>query len=313
MENRTRILFVLQHLIENSNSDHPCSGNSIVEAYFNCYGNTATLKTIYQDITDLTEAGFPIRRKRRGFYLDGLLFDNSQLYLLSEMVCDSKYLSELEQKWLINQLASLTNKYDRKLLENKLDNSTKGNEGSLKNVDLLLEAIKSKCLISFRYYDLGIKKEKLYRHHQYQLYPLDIVVNQSQCYLIGYQKKYNSINKYRLEKIDRIVLDQAKTIEVAYDRSEYLKHNFSMFQAQRVNVNLFCQKGYLDYLFNQFNDEIIIVKQLDEGYLCNISVALSQTFFAGVFTFGGKIKIISPDTVKHQFIQYCQKMIEIHR
>ena len=88
MENRTRIIFVLKYLIDNSNINHPCSANSIIEAYYNNFGQSATLKTIYQDISDLISSGFDIKRKRRGFYIENVLFSISQLYMISEMIND---------------------------------------------------------------------------------------------------------------------------------------------------------------------------------------------------------------------------------
>lgn len=313
MENRTRIIFVLKYLIDNSNINHPCSGNSIIEAYYNNFGQSATLKTIYQDISDLISSGFDIKRKRRGFYIENVLFSISQLYLISEMINDNGYLKINERNLLIEKLFNLTNKYDREILQ-KRSLSIENNETPIiNNIDILLQAIAQKCLVSFRYYDLGIKKEKMYRHHLYQLYPLDIVISNSQCYLIGYQKKYNSINKYRVEKIEKIILQPDKKITIDYDRKEYLKKNFSMYQGEIVNVNLYCKKGFLDYLYNQFEQEIIISKQLEQGYICNISLPLTVTFFSTIFSFDGNITIISPQNVKDQFIQYCHKMIEIHQ
>ena len=86
-----------------------------------------------------------------------------------------------------------------------------------------------------------------------------------------------------------------------------------MYQGEIVNVNLYCKKGFLDYLYNQFEQEIIISKQLEQGYICNISLPLTVTFFSTIFSFDGNITIISPQNVKDQFIQYCHKMIEIHQ
>ena len=81
------------------------------------------------------------------------------------MINYNGYLKINERNLLIEKLSNLTSKYDREILK-KHSLSLENNETPIiNNIDILLQAIAQKCLVSFRYYDLGIKKEKMYRHH----------------------------------------------------------------------------------------------------------------------------------------------------
>ena len=87
LENRTRILRILQILQTETDQEHPIT---IVEII-------GVLKERQQDIAAMIEAGYPVvavRSTQNRYYIEDRLFDLSELKLLVDAVESGKFITQ---------------------------------------------------------------------------------------------------------------------------------------------------------------------------------------------------------------------------
>ena len=102
------------------------------------------------------------------------------------------------------------------------------------------------------------------------------------------------------------ILDEsAENIEtVTYEKfnlGNYSKKVFQMYTGQTETITLLCKNNVINAVIDKFGENVMIIKNDDETFTANITVKVSPTFFAWIFTFSGSMKIISPESVKEKF------------
>ena len=102
------ILRILQILYKYSDVNHPLTQEDIAKYLSNDYGIVLERKSIGNNIALLRdEAGFDIVSEKRGSYLDGREFEDSELKLLIDSVLYSRYIMPKHAKDLIEKLSAL--------------------------------------------------------------------------------------------------------------------------------------------------------------------------------------------------------------
>lgn len=82
-----------------------------------------------------------------------------------------------------------------------------------------------------------------------------------------------------------------------FDPAAYVHQVFGMFGADIQRVKLLCKNSTMRSVVDRFGEEVQTAV-VDEGYFqATVDVAPSPPFFAWVFTFGGKIRIMEPDEI----------------
>ena len=88
-----------------------------------------------------------------------------------------------------------------------------------------------------------------------------------------------------------------------------MKNTFDMFGGDTKKVSLLCDNSVINAILDRFGEDVNIRKNNNDTFVVSVSVNVSPTFFAWVFTFGGKIKIASPESVSEEFTEVAKKMI----
>ncbi len=310
MSNKKRIMLVLEYLKENTNYENGVNAEVLI-TYLKTQGIEVERKTIYNDVKQLDEMGYSIDKNKDGYYFDDVLFEASELRVLIDMVKASTFLSEKTSSEIIDKLSSLTNKFNRKII-NSGDYLNKKTQYAdlLVNVEKLLEAINQRKEIRFRYYDLDEKKKKKYRGKSYNYYPINMLVDDDKYYLICYGEKYKGFNTFRLDKMDSIVILDKTYGDIEFDVNEYMRQTFGMFSGERMSVKLKFEQRLFSEIDNQFGEEMILTSKDGNNYYCVANINVSPTFFSWVFGYNGKIKILGPEKVKQQYLEMCNRAIE---
>ncbi len=310
MSNKKRIMLVLEYLKENTDYDNGVNAEVLI-SYLKTQSIDVERKTIYNDVKQLDEMGYSIGKNKDGYYYDDEMFEASELRVLIDMVKASTFLSVKTSSEIIEKLSTLTNKFNREII-NSGDYLNKKTEYAdlLVNVEKLLEAISQKKAIRFRYYDLDEKRKKKYRGRNYTYYPINMLVDDDRYYLIGYGEKYKSFNNLRLDKMDSIEILDKSYDEIEFDVNEYMRQTFGMFSGEKMSVRLKFDKKLFSEIDSQFGEEMILTAKDGENFYCEANINVSPTFFSWVFGFNGQIKILGPEKVKQQYLQMCYKVIE---
>ena len=74
-----------------------------------------------------------------------------------------------------------------------------------------------------------------------------------------------------------------------------------MYDGGDCTVTLRCDNSVMKDVIDRFGEGVKTIPLDDMSFLAEVDVSVSQTFFAWVFAFAGKIKIVEPQKVKSDF------------
>lgn len=88
----------------------------------------------------------------------------------------------------------------------------------------------------------------------------------------------------------------------------YLKSIIAMYDGRMERVRLKCEADMMKVIIDRFGADVH-TEPLDDGFIVEVNVSVSPTFFGWVFGFAGKIKIISPQSVADEYKKALKKAI----
>lgn len=176
-------------------------------------------------------------------------------------------------------------------------------------MDKLHYAINNNQKISFKYYEYNIEKKKQLRNDgkDYIVSPYGLTVSDENYYVIAHYPKYSGLTHFRVDRmadidiLDEKITDIKSVTDEKLNLGEYSKKMFNMFSGDTEIVKLECANKLINPIIDRFGEEVNIHKADDDKFIVTAKVNVSPTFFAWVFTFEGKMKIIEPDNVVKQF------------
>jgi len=303
---KLKLLYLMKILLEQTDEEHPMSVPQLI-AELKRYDVSAERKSIYDDLECLRLFGLDIcsvKSKSYGYFVASRDFELPELKLLVDSVQASKFITKKKSLELISKIESLAGKYAATKLRRQVyvTNRVKTvNEQIYYNVDKIYEAISENRQITFRYFELDVDKQKVYRKDGglYCESPLALSWDDENYYMIVYKKKYGNFAHYRVDKMDSIELcDEKRDLpEQDFDLSEYTKSVFSMFGGKAVNVSVKFENSLAGVVFDRFGTDIPTMRVDENHFVCNLNVAVSPVFLGWFVGFGSKAEILSPDFV----------------
>ena len=85
-----------------------------------------------------------------------------------------------------------------------------------------------------------------------------------------------------------------------------------MYDGEEEKVRLLCNAEFMKYIVDRFGEGVNTARSKDnEGaFIATVDVALSPTFYAWVFQFGGEVKILSPKKAVNEIKEMAEAIIE---
>jgi len=170
--------------------------------------------------------------------------------------------------------------------------------------------------LSFRYFNYDYKKKKQYRNGglPYDVIPVALVWNNDNYYLVAYRTGVGQIRHFRVDKMDGVALSEAltpseKKLVKEYDRSRFSRVIFDMFGGDAVRVEISCTEELVNSMLDRFGLDLVLRKGENGECLFNVEVELSPTFFAWVSTFGGDVKLLSPQSAVDGFREHIERIM----
>lgn len=317
---KMKALYIMDYLMRNTDEEHPAPMRDIL-AYLESCGISAERKSIYSDIEGLQLFGVDILSCTKGYYVVSREFELPELKMLVDCVSASKFITEKKSEKLIKKIESLASRHEAGKLHRQVyiaDRIKAGNEEIYRSVDTLSEAINEKRKISFRYFEYGIDKKPKYRNggNEYIVSPYSLTVSDENYYLIAHYPKHEDLTHFRVDRMSDIVIidevqDSAESIMGEnFSIGEYSKKLFSMFSGESSRVEIICENRVMNSVIDRFGKDVFVLKVDDEHFKVTVSVDLSPTFFAWIFTFGGKMRISAPEEAKEKFNEIIKKFME---
>ena len=92
-----------------------------------------------------------------------------------------------------------------------------------------------------------------------------------------------------------------------FDLSEEIQSKFLMFGEASEQVTLSCTYDVMDRIIDRFGEDIKINPKDDKCFEVMVEVSVGSTFFSWIFNYGGKIRIVAPESVKSEFDKMLHK------
>ncbi len=306
---KLKLPYLMKIMLEQTDEEHPITVPQIIEELAK-YDISAERKSVYSDLEALSLFGLDIvsqRGKTHGYFVASRDFELPELKLLVDSVQSSKFITHKKSMSLISKIEKLTSRGNARKLHRQVfvTNRVKTlNEQIYYNVDKIQEAIISGKQISFLYFDINPKKQKVYRKDGglYRESPVSLTWDDENYYMITYKERYKSFTHFRVDKMDKIQICDEDIIYPPneFDLAAYTKTVFSMFGGEETEVTVKFKNNLAGAVFDRFGTNIPIIQSDDEHFVCRIKVAVSPHFLSWIISFGNRAEIISPNEVVDQ-------------
>ena len=304
-ESQYGLLLLQRYLYEHTDDQHPASVADIL-AFWQEYGIQAGRKSVYSAIEVLQSNGMDIvcvKSTQNRYFVGERLFELPELKLLVDAVESSRFITEKKSTALIKKLGHLTSTAQAEQLDRRIymgGTPKPENESIYYNVDTIHNAVQKKQQITFQYFEYTPKKEKILKHdgYKYRFSPYAMIWNRDCYYAVGWSEKHGKIAQFRVDRMTAVEpLEQTAVQTLDFDPAEYVRKIFGMYPDDLCTVELLCENEVMRSVIDRFGEEVSTVTADDGHFKAIVEVAPSPPFFAWVFTFCGKIRIVGPAEV----------------
>ena len=145
------------------------------------------------------------------------------------------------------------------------------------------------------------------------LSPFGIVYG-ANVYLIGVEGDKPDPYVYRLHKVTDIELTEEKSDKRDFDIKEYANRSFGVYQNEIIKVELRFSKEVAEDVLNYNFHPTQKVKQNDDGTVTvKFKASGELEILWHIFRWGDKVQIISPKSLKKEYVEYLENVLEVQK
>ena len=324
-DHRLRLLYLYQLLQKYTDADHSLSTPEILERMRSEYGISTHRTTLPEDIDLLRAAGVEIiaeRRQRIHYYLEGRLFSQPELRLLTDAVRSSRFITEAKSRDLINKLGKLTSEPEAETVFRPVhipSGVKSDNEKIYYIADTIGKAMTENRKIQFHYYDYDGNKRKILRNNglPYTVSPYDLIWDGDFYYLTGYCDERQEVRVFRVDRIfscPEIKEEKLLPRPADYDVERYTSEVFRMYATQEAEVvQLLCNNRVMRGVIDQFGTDVKTCTCDNEHFRAKVRVCASPNFYRWVFGWDGLIQIEYPAHIREEYAEMLRRALNVHR
>ena len=318
---KIKLLKLVELLHQETDEDHPMRTGVICEK-LRAMNITCDRRTLHKDMKMLNEHGYEVMNELVGhelaYYISDRSFSIPELKVLIDAVQAASFVTDKKTSELIDKIANLGGSHRAEILkENIVRFNTRkhSNESIYYIIGYLEDAIQKNHKIIFRYFDLNEVGEKVYRRdgHHYVVEPVGLVFNEDNYYLLIYSSKHKNTANYRVDRMDSVeVIDEDITNEAKLLRDNVaamMESSFKMFGGQTVKAVLEFDDCLIGAVYDKFGEDITMQRIAEHTISAKVKVQISPTFFGWLFQFGKKMSIISPVSLREEYLQRLNELL----
>ena len=319
-------LYLQQLFLERTDKTHFVRMPEI-KKYLEEKGINADRRTIYSAISLLSDVDFNIvgvqEKGNYKYHLPERQFDSNEIKILIDSVSASKFLTEKKSRELIKKLKTLGSSFDNESFNRRvlLDKRVKSmNDRIFKNLDSIYAAISMNSQITFQYvrWNPERKLDLLRSGKEFAASPYAVSLSDDNYYLVAFDKRTNGLRHYRIDKMQSIKLTyetrEGKEHFKSFDMVEYSKKTFGMFGGVEESISIEAPNNLAGVFIERFGDSVRLRPSFEnkECFIARFTICISPQFFGWLVGLGGKIKILSPDSVREDYVQYLNEAISVN-
>ena len=92
--------------------------------------------------------------------------------------------------------------------------------------------------------------------------------------------------------------------------AEYMNSSFSMFSGESRDVKLRFDNKLINTVIDRFGKDVSLIPDGNEHFTVHVKVKAEAPFFAWLFQFGSKAKIIEPEELKTKYMVHLNEVLE---
>ena len=267
-------------------------------------------------------------QNKKGFYVNERRYSFDEIRLAAESIYDSKFLTKRKAAKLVKLLCSLVTDRQADEIQHdvfKTDRTNTNYEYTFDNVSDINSAMSRELYgekhipekISFKYIKTSINdiKQQVERRQgeRYIVSPYALLLNNGNYYMLGFDDKSQKIKTYRADRMRDIqFLDQPRDGAEAFSKinmKTYTQRVFSMFDGEQTNMVLRFANPLLDTVIERFGTSGVSYSREDDSHFkVSTQVNVSDQFFGWLCGFGDRVRILHPQIVADQFVEYLDKI-----
>lgn len=267
-------------------------------------------------------------KHKKGFYVRQKHFDAFDIRLIVECIYTSKYITQSEAERLVGIMKEFISDYQAEDIhaDALVTNRTRTiNKDTLNNIAIIYDAMSKKLdgekhipeKISFKYmkYDISDLDNQIERHSGsvYVVSPYKLIINDGNYYLLSFDDNSKSMRTYRVDRMKSLkrigTAREGEEVFKEIDLKTYTQRTFSMFSGEREHLLIRARMSLLDTFIERFGKtEVRYSKTDDHHFTISVDVEISDQFFGWLCGFGSGVTILSPNSVKENFMQYLDKI-----
>ena len=318
---KLKLFYIVRMLEEYTDENHVLSTQEIINRLAD-NDISAERKSIYDDMECLICYGYDIVQKRGksgGYYLASRDFELAELKLLVDAVQASRFITAKKSRELIKKLERMASKHQAGQLQRQVYVAGRvktENERIYYNVDSIYNAIDDNVRISFTYLEWNGDKELKPRKSgsKYEVSPWALIWEDENYYLAAYDSEAGIIKHYRVDKMGEVSLSkkarEGREVFEKRNPAEYTKQTFGMYGGDEEIVTLQIDKDLIGVIIDRFGRETDIRKQSDGSFGVRIKAAVSRQFFGWLAGLGSGAQIVSPATIRQEYIDWLQRIMD---
>ena len=310
---KIKLLRIMEFLRAESTEGKPVSTSQII-SYLNSIHISCERRTLYKDMDMLIESGANIVKTELGrenaYYMNEVSFSLAEVKTLIDAVQAANFVPADKTADLVEKLLSYAGVRRSEIVRDNIifyNNHKHSNQDIYENIEQIELAIRQKKQVSFYYFDLDEKRNRVYRKEKkrYITDPVALVFSEDNYYLVAYSQKYQNAVNYRVDRMDTVEVEEEPICEEALIKKRktetYTEQVFTMYNGEAELVTMEFAPDKLGVIYDKFG-ESIEVRHADKGWLkIKVTVQISPTFWGWIYQLGDQIKIVSPKGVKPPF------------
>ncbi|MBP1533542.1 MAG: WYL domain-containing protein, partial [Ruminococcus sp.] len=304
---------IMEFLRAESTEGKPVSTSQII-SYLNSIHISCERRTLYKDMDMLIESGANIVKTELGrenaYYMNEVSFSIAEVKTLIDAVQAANFVPADKTAELVEKLLSYAGVRRSEIVRDNIifyNNHKHSNQDIYENIEQIELAIRQKKQVSFYYFDLDEKRNRVYRKEKkrYITDPVALVFSEDNYYLVAYSQKYQNAVNYRVDRMDTVEVEEEPICEEALIKKRktetYTEQVFKMYNGEAELVTMEFAPDKLGVIYDKFGENIE-VRHADKGWLkIKVTVQISPTFWGWIYQLGDQIKIVSPKGVKPPF------------
>ena len=321
---KLKILYVMEYLFKYSDEEHIVTVAQLIKE-LERHGIQAERKSIYADIEALREYGLDIVQggagRTAGYYVASRDFELPELKLLVDSVQSSKFITYKKSLGLIQKIEQLASVYEAQQLRRQVHVTHRvktDNESIYYNVDEIHRGIAANKKIRFHYFEYTPEKKRRFRKdgEWYVVSPFALTWDDENYYMVSFDSQADLIKHFRVDKMaDISVTEEARDGESIYqelDMGMYARKTFGMFTGRETRVRLRFENALAGAVMDRLGQHVMMVPDGQAHFTLQAEVVISPQFFAWICGFGGRVKILGPESVVEEMKQHVRTIADLY-